>query len=521
MDVEDRRQSLPSGAARRGEPGLDRPGRPRQLELLEVDAVEAALPGRSLAGHLAEPAVLDGPDLARPRRRARRETATRPPATSQAARGDSACPGRSSERPSPSSVDPVRNVAAAVADDDGELVVRRARPVPAPPPPSGGRTTPTRRSGRSSVGGQARGAHPTAGPSPTATGGISSGGSSTSVPMNARRRPSGENAGRSASPARLASSRTRGFAASVPTDQIWSRGTDRRRPGRGRQRRRSADRRATRPDGGRRSRRSSAVAASRRRGTASATGASGGTTCPDSSSRKSSRVMRRAIGERPLRSSPTTNRWSPAWAIERQARAVRAPVDAPTPCFSEVSCHGSPPSSGRTQACATASSSPTGDRTKATCRPSGEIAGDAVAHPAPGQLPRPSAAIAGASTGATRSPRDARAAGRRRPPDPSGRRRNASRATWARTSALRDVHRSWRPEYARIPGPDARIVDPIPWRCAILRASKRPSRPGLRRSGLSLEGTDTDATPPFLPDPCQPQRCSWRPARLRQRRRAR
>jgi hypothetical protein len=44
------------------------------------------------------------------------------------------------------------------------------------------------------------------------------------MPMKASRRPSGEKAGQSASPARLASSRTRGRAASIPTDQIWSRG---------------------------------------------------------------------------------------------------------------------------------------------------------------------------------------------------------------------------------------------------------------------------------------------------------
>ena len=185
-------------------------------------------------------------------------------------------------------------------------------------------------------------------------GGVSSGGSSTSVPMKANRRPSGENDGRSASPARLASSRTRGFAASVPTDQIWSRGLIVESGPR------SAAKAIRRPSGDHAGWRTSKSPLVSCRGVAPARNGISHrcerrTTCPDSSSRKSSRVMRRAIGERPLRSSPTTNRWSPAWASSAMREPSGDQWTAPTPCFSEVSCHGSPPSSGRTQACATSS----------------------------------------------------------------------------------------------------------------------------------------------------------------------
>ena len=100
-------------------------GRPLQTELLEVDPFEAALPGRSLAGHLAEPAVLDGPDLPGPavqRGRDRHAIA----GDIQAASGDPRVRvdhrgGRPVERHA------VRKVAASVTDDDGELLVRQPR----------------------------------------------------------------------------------------------------------------------------------------------------------------------------------------------------------------------------------------------------------------------------------------------------------------------------------------------------------------------------------------------------------
>ena len=77
------------------------------------------------------------------------------------------------------------------------------------------------------------------------------------------------------------------------------------------------------------------------------------TTCPDSSSRKSRRVMRRAVGDRPCRPSPITNRWSPACATIASRCPSGLQCALATPYFSFVSCHGSPPSSGRIQTWAT------------------------------------------------------------------------------------------------------------------------------------------------------------------------
>jgi hypothetical protein len=205
-------------------------------------------------------------------------------------------------------------------------------------------------------------------------GGTSSGGSSTSVPMKARRRPSGEKLGRSASPARLTSSRTRGRAAEVPTDQIWVRGLMVASVPR------SAAKAIRVPSGDHAGLRTSKSPLVSWRGFAPARGGmthrwARRTTCPDSSSRKSRRVMRRATGARPFRSWPITNRWSPACATSARRCPSGLQCTPATPCFSVVSCHGSPPSSGRIQACPTASSLPTGERTKATRRPSGEMAG--------------------------------------------------------------------------------------------------------------------------------------------------
>ena len=58
-----------------------------------------------------------------------------------------------------------------------------------------------------------------------------------------------------------------------------------------------------------------------------------GSTCPDSSSRKSSRVMRRAIGVLPFRSFPDDERWSPACATSARRSPSGDQWTLPTPCF--------------------------------------------------------------------------------------------------------------------------------------------------------------------------------------------
>ncbi len=203
---------------------------------------------------------------------------------------------------------------------------------------------------------------------------ISSGGSSRSVPTKARRRPSGAKAGRPASPRRLTSSRTRGRAPSVAIHQIWERGLMFASGPR------SASKAMRRPSGDHAGFKASKSPCVSCRG--AAPGRNGMThrcarrsMCPDSSSRKSRRVIRRASGVLPFRSVPTMKRGSPAVATsaKRSPRGLQWTLD--TPCFRSVSLHGSPPSSGSTHAWETGPSEPTDARTNARWRPSGEMAG--------------------------------------------------------------------------------------------------------------------------------------------------
>ena len=118
MDVQDRRQPPSAGTGRRCQPGVDRPARPVDVDLRQLDGGEAPLPSGPLAGDRAKGPVLDGADLARlaVERGADGDTA----AGDLDARAGDAGRRVGQRRGDTVEADPVRDVAAAVADDHAE-----------------------------------------------------------------------------------------------------------------------------------------------------------------------------------------------------------------------------------------------------------------------------------------------------------------------------------------------------------------------------------------------------------------
>ena len=151
--------------------------------------------------------------------------------------------------------------------------------------------------------------------------------------------------------------------------------------------------------------------------------------------------MRRAVGDRPCAPSPITNRWSPACATSASRCPSGLQCTLATPYFSLVSCHGSPPSSGRIQAwrdrvVVADRRADEGDSTSV-----GRDGRRSVANAAAGQLARPTAAKRSGPEVRLVVVAGARGAGRRRSPRRRGR-GGTTRARPGRGPARGVSHRS-------------------------------------------------------------------------------